>query len=213
MRRGADRGPQEGPGGESPFRREDTVAEIFLHPQALNESDTVGEGTRIWAFAHVMKGAAIGKHCNIGDGSFVEGSAILGDYVTVKNGVCIWDLVTCEDYVFLGPNAVLTNDPLPRSHPEFKGQRQKWLSTLLREGATVGANATIVCGNTLGPWCYVGAGAVVTRDVPAHALVVGNPARRVGWVCRCATRLGDDLTCPECGRSFVEKGDGLAPRE
>lgn len=210
---GGSRGSHGGPGGGLPFGREDTLAEIFVHPQALNESETVGEGTRIWAFAHVMPGATIGRHCNIGEGSFVEGRAILGDYVTVKNGVCIWDLVTCEDYVFLGPNAVLTNDPLPRSHPEFKGQSHKWQATLLREGATVGANATIVCGHTLGSWCYVGAGAVVTRDVPAHALVVGNPAQRIGWVCRCAARLADDLTCPGCGRAFAEKDDGLAPRD
>lgn len=188
------------------------MAEVFVHPLGVNESERVGAGSRIWAFAHVMRGATIGEHCNIGEGAFIEGGAVLGDYVTVKNGVCVWDRVTCESYVFLGPNAVLTNDPFPRSHPDYKGHPEKWRPTVLREGATVGANATIVCGVTAGSWCYVGAGAVVTRDVPAHALVAGNPARRIGWVCRCAHRLDDDLTCPSCGRAYARRGAGLAPR-
>jgi acetyltransferase-like isoleucine patch superfamily enzyme len=189
------------------------LAEIFVHPQGTNESETVGEGTRIWAFAHVMRGAVIGRYCNIGETAYVEGQAVLGDYVTVKNGVSVWDLVTCENHVFLGPHAVLTNDPFPRSHPDYKGQREKWRPTLLREGATVGANATIVCGHTLGPWCYIGAGAVVTRDVPAHALVAGNPARRIGWVCRCARKLDKRLVCPHCGREYMKAGRGLTPRK
>lgn len=187
--------------------------EVFVHPQGINESDRIGPGTRVWAFAHVMPGAVIGAHCNIGEGAYVEGGARLGDYVTVKNGVCVWDLVTCEDYVFLGPNAVLTNDPIPRSHPDYKGQSEKWLPTLLREGATIGANATIVCGHTIGPWSYVGAGAVVTHDVPAHALVAGNPARRIGWACRCGRRLTADLACAACDRAYEPDGDGLRPRE
>ena len=178
------------------------MVEVFVHPQGMNESDQVGEGTRIWAFAHVMKGAVIGSKCNIGEGAFVEGGARLGNHVTVKNGVCIWDLVTCEDYVFLGPNAVLTNDPVPRSHPEFQGHPEKWQPTRLCEGTTVGANATIVCGTTLGAWCFVGAGSVVIRNVPSHALVAGNPTRQIGWVCRCGRRLPEELTCDECGRAY-----------
>ncbi len=187
------------------------MADVYVHPKGLNESDQVGEGTRIWAFAHVMKGAVVGKHCNIGETAFIETGAVLGDYVTVKNGVSVWDRVTVEDYVFLGPNAVLTNDPLPRSHPDYKGQPEKWLPTRLRQGATVGANATVICGHTLGPWCFVGAGAVVTRDVPAHALVAGNPSRRIGWACRCGRRLPEDLRCTDCGLSFRREGDGLTP--
>lgn len=187
------------------------MAEVYVHPQGMNDSDTVGNDTRIWAFAHVMKGAVIGENCNIGECAFVESGARLGNYVTVKNGVCIWDLVTCEDYVFLGPNAVLTNDPAPRSHPDYKGQQNKWKPTHLGTGASVGANATIVCGHTLGPWCFVGAGSVVTRDVPAHALVVGNPARFLAWVCRCGQRLPEDLVCAACERAYQKSGDGLAP--
>ncbi len=188
------------------------MAEVFVHPQGMNDSDQVGEGTRVWAFAHVMKGAVIGKNCNIGEGAFVEGGAKLGNHVTVKNGVCIWDLVTCDNYVFLGPNAVLTNDPVPRSHPEFQGHPEKWKSTHLKEGATVGANATIVCGYVLGAWCFVGAGAVVVRDVPDHALVVGNPAHQIGWVCRCGHKLPDALDCGHCGRSYEKAEGGLAEK-
>jgi acetyltransferase-like isoleucine patch superfamily enzyme len=182
--------------------------DVYVHPRGLNESADVGSGTRIWAFAHVMKGARIGRNCNIGECSYVEGGAVLGDWVTVKNGVSVWDMVTCENHVFLGPNAVLTNDPLPRSHPDSRGRREKWKPTLLQEGATVGANATIVCGTTLGRWCYIGAGAVVTKDVPDHALVVGNPGRPAGWVCRCAKKLPASLEC-ECGRRYRRAGEGI----
>lgn len=184
------------------------MAQVSVHPKALNESDEVGDGTRIWAFAHVMKGARIGRNCNIGECCFIESGAVLGDWVTVKNGVSVWDMVTCADHVFLGPNAVLTNDPFPRSHPDYKGQRETWKPTLLKEGATVGANATIVCGTTLGRWCYIGAGAVVTRDVRDHSLIAGNPGHHMGWVCRCARKLPDDLEC-DCGRAYREADDGL----
>lgn len=187
------------------------MSDVYVHPKGINDSERVGTGTRIWAYAHVMKGAVIGEHCNIGECSFVEAGAVLGSHVTVKNGVSVWDRVTTEDYVFLGPNAVLTNDPFPRSHPDYKGHPEKWLPTLLREGATVGANATIICGHTLGRWCFVGAGAVVTRDVPSHGLVVGSPARLIGWVCRCGRRLPEDLTCTECGRAFRKGEGGLVP--
>lgn len=189
------------------------MAEIFVHEKGFNESEQVGDGTRIWAFAHVMEGAVVGKHCNIGEGAFVETGAILGNHVTVKNGVSVWDRVTIEDYVFLGPDVVLTNDPVPRSHPDYKAAPEDWRPTRIREGATIGANATIVCGHALGPWCFVGAGAVVTRDVAAHALVAGNPARRIGWVCRCGRRLPDSLRCANCDQAFEKTDDGLAPVE
>ncbi len=187
------------------------MAEVFVHPQGINESDRVGAGTRIWAFAHVMKNAVVGESCNIGEGAFIESGAVLGNHVTIKNGVCVWDRVTVEDYVFLGPHAAFTNDKVPRSHPEYRTAPEDWRPILIREGATVGANATIVCGNTLGAWCFVGAGAVVTHDVPAHAIVAGNPARRIGWICRCGAKLSGELRCAGCGLAYRETAAGLEP--
>lgn len=182
-------------------------AGVFIHPQALVESDDIGEGTRIWSFAHVMKGARIGSGCNLGDGAFVETGAVVGDRVTVKNGVCIWDGVEVGDDVFLGPNAVLTNVKNPRVG--YRRSREQFDRTVLGRGATIGANATIVCGLRVGAWSFVGAGAVVIRHVPDHALVVGNPARQIAWVCRCCQRLPEDLVCTGCGLAFERDGDGL----
>jgi UDP-2-acetamido-3-amino-2,3-dideoxy-glucuronate N-acetyltransferase len=172
---------------------------VFVHELALCESDDLGPRTRVWAFAHVLPGASIGADCNVCDHAFVEGGAVLGDSVTVKNNVLVWDGVTVEDEVFLGPNVVFTNDPRPRV--AFKKGREAWLPTLVCRGATIGANATIVCGVTIGRWAFVGAGSVVTGDVPDHALVVGNPGRRIGWACECGRTLPDDLAC-ECGRCY-----------
>jgi UDP-2-acetamido-3-amino-2,3-dideoxy-glucuronate N-acetyltransferase len=172
---------------------------VFVHPLGLCESDQVGPRTRIWAFAHVLAGARIGADCNLGDHAFVEGGARLGDRVTVKNAVLIWDRVTVEDEVFLGPNMVFTNDLTPRVG--FRKSPEQLVATLVRRGASIGANATVVCGVTIGRHAFVAAGAVVTRDVADHALVVGNPARRVGWVCTCGRRLDDGLACA-CGRRY-----------
>jgi UDP-2-acetamido-3-amino-2,3-dideoxy-glucuronate N-acetyltransferase len=183
------------------------VSDVFVHPNGLCESDQVGEGTRVWAFAHVMPGAVLGKGCNVCDGAFVESGAVVGDRVTIKNNVLLWDGVTVEDDVFLGPNAVFTNDMNPRA--AFKKSPNDFLPTLVRRGASIGANATIVCGTTIGEGAFVGAGSVVAGDVPAYALVVGNPARRIGWMCACGERLGDDLRCT-CGRAYERNGaDGL----
>jgi UDP-2-acetamido-3-amino-2,3-dideoxy-glucuronate N-acetyltransferase len=178
---------------------------VFVHPLALCESNDVGPRTRVWAFAHILAGARIGADCNVCDHSFVEGGAVVGDAVTIKNNVQLWDRVTIEDEVFLGPNAVFTNDFRPRA--SFKHGREAWRPTLVRRGATVGANATVICGVTVGRWAFVGAGAVVTVDIPDHALVVGNPARQVGWVCACGERLPDSLDCG-CGRSYRLSGAG-----
>lgn len=151
--------------------------EVFVHDQGLCESTEVGPRTRIWAFAHVLSGAKVGADCNICDGVFVEGGSVIGDRVTVKGGVQLWTGVELEDDVFVGPNATFTNDPLPRS--------RQWLAehprTIVRQGASIGANATILPGLEIGPGAMVGAGAVVTRSVPAHAVVVGNPARIKGY--------------------------------
>jgi UDP-2-acetamido-3-amino-2,3-dideoxy-glucuronate N-acetyltransferase len=181
---------------------------VFVHPMGLCESEDVGSGTRVWAFAHVMAGAVVGQDCNIGDCSFVESDAVLGDRVVVKNGVSVWAGVTLEDDVFAGPNVAFTNDLVPRAAP-YRTPRDHWLSTRVRRGATLGANATLMCGITIGEHALVGAGAVVLRDVPAHAIVVGNPGHQIGWVCVCGERLGEPLHCPECNRQFRSTERGL----
>lgn len=150
----------------------------FTHPEGRVESDEIGAGTRVWAFAHILRGARIGADCNICDHTFIEGGAVVGDRVTVKCGVQLWDGVTLEDDVFVGPNATFTNDPLPRS-----GRRPaEFTRTLVRRGASIGANATLLPGLTVGAGAMVGAGAVVTRDVPPRAIVMGNPAVVTGFV-------------------------------
>jgi UDP-2-acetamido-3-amino-2,3-dideoxy-glucuronate N-acetyltransferase len=182
---------------------------VYVHPRGLCESDRVGPRTRIWAFAHVLPGAEVGADCNVGDHAFIEGGARLGDRVTVKNAVLVWDRVTVEDEVFLGPNMVFTNDLAPRVG--FRKAPEELVPTLVRRGATIGANATVVCGVTIGRHAFVAAGAVVVDDVADHALVAGNPARRIGWVCACGRRIGEPLAC-SCGRSYriVDERAGLA---
>ena len=193
-----------------------TERNFFVHPQALVESTEIGRNTRVWAFAHVMRGARVGADCNIGDHAFIETGAILGNNVTVKNGVAIWDRVTIEDNVFLGPNCVLTNDLNPRAYIKKSGSTL--VPTLIRENATIGANVTIVCGVTIGQYAFIGAGAVVIRSVPDFALMVGNPGRQIGWMCVCAEKLplpagaprDSSVTCPHCRRSFVVAPGGLS---
>jgi UDP-2-acetamido-3-amino-2,3-dideoxy-glucuronate N-acetyltransferase len=177
------------------------------HPTALVESDAIGDKTRIWAFAHVQAGAVIGRDCNIGDHCYIESGAVIGDAVTIKNGVAVWDGVAIERGAFVGPNATLTNDRRPRS-----GQPWRLSRTRIEEGATIGANATVLPGITVGAFSMVAAGAVVTRDVPPHAVVVGNPARVRGQVCRCGhplRRRRNRHACSECQREFVVRGARL----
>jgi acetyltransferase-like isoleucine patch superfamily enzyme len=172
----------------------------FRHPNALVESTEIGCATRIWAFAHVMKNARIGEHCNVCDHVFVESNVRIGNHVTIKNGVALWDGVVLEDRVFVGPNAVFTNDKNPRvGYPK---DPQNFGPTIVREGASIGANATIVCGVEIGRHAFVGAGSVVTRDVPDYAVVVGNPARQRGYMCECGAKIGPEITCT-CGRIFA----------
>ena len=187
-----------------------TGADVFVHPDGRCESDQVGQRTRVWAFAHVLAGAVVGSDCNLCDHTYVEAGAVIGDGVTVKNGVQVWYGVTLEDDVFVGPNATFTNDPRPRA--AIKKGEAELVPTLVRRGATIGANATVVCGTTIGEEAFVAAGAVVTTDVPAHGLVAGSPARLIGWVCTCGERLPDDWACPVCGRKFEPRDAGLAPK-
>jgi UDP-2-acetamido-3-amino-2,3-dideoxy-glucuronate N-acetyltransferase len=185
-----------------------SITNVRIHPNALVESEKIGENTRIWAFAHVMNGAVIGSDCNICDHAFVESGARLGNNVTVKNGIAVWDGIVVEDNVFLGPNAAFTNDPNPRA--EIKKIREQLLQTTIRRGATIGANATVLCGITVGRYAFVAAGAVVTRDVPDYALVIGAPAKIKGWMCRCARRLQfvrGRAKCCSCGRRYTQKAN------
>lgn len=192
------------------------AAPVYVHPHALVESEHIGQGTRVWAFAHIMPQARVGSHCNICDHAFIESGAIVGDNVTVKNGVAIWDCVTVEDGVFLGPNCVLTNDLAPRT--SRRKSREELLETRICAHATIGANATVVCGVRVGRGAFIGAGTVVIRSVPDFALVVGNPARHIGWMCLCATRLalpavtplGSHARCDSCKRTYVRTAEGLA---
>lgn len=195
-----------------------TRARFFAHPLALIDTDEIGDRTRVWAFAHVMKGARVGSDCNIGEHSFIEDGATLGNNVTVKNGVSIWARVTVEDNCFLGPHCVFTNDMNPRAY--IKKGPEALLPTLIKANSTIGANAVIVCGNTIGRFAFVGAGSVVIRDVQEYALVAGNPARQIGWICECAAKLpmkvsaviSDACACGQCGAVFVRVSSGLARR-
>jgi UDP-2-acetamido-3-amino-2,3-dideoxy-glucuronate N-acetyltransferase len=179
---------------------------VFVHPNGLCESDEVGKGTRVWAFAHVLPGARIGHDCNICDGAFVENGASIGDRVTVKNQVMIFEGVDISDDVFLGPGVTFTNDLRPRAH--IKRHGAELLPTIVQQGATLGAGVVVVCGLTIGEHAFIAAGAVVTKDVPAHGFMVGNPGRRIGWVCTCGERLPADLRC-SCGRVFERSDSGL----
>ncbi len=192
---------------------------IQIHPTALCESAQVGAGTRVWAFTHVLSGAVIGRDCNISDHVYVEGGARIGNRVTVKNQVMIWEGVTIQDDVFIGPGVIFTNDRYPRSRrltavAKRYDRKEEWLVfTTVRRGASIGAGAIILGGLTVGQYAGIGAGAVVTRDVPDHRMVVGNPARVVGWACICGVPLNNKFCCPRCERSFLVREGALAPRE
>ena len=182
----------------------------FAHESVIiDEGCKIGKGTKIWHFSHIMKGCVIGENCNLGQNVVISPGVILGRNVKVQNNVSIYTGVICEDDVFLGPSMVFTNVINPRSHILRKDQYQ---ATLVRHGATIGANATIVCGNEIGKFAFIGAGTVITKDVPAYALIVGNPGRRIGWMSEYGHRLHFDAEgiaiCPESLEKyqFNEKG-------
>ncbi|NTV29870.1 MAG: N-acetyltransferase [Candidatus Omnitrophica bacterium] len=182
----------------------------FQHEKALvGPKAVVGEGTRVWAFANVMDGAVVGEHCNICDGCFIEAGAVVGHHVTIKNNVSVYVGVTLEDDVFVGPNATFINDRVPRSHHQGQWTLEK---TLVRQGASLGANCTVMCGVTIGEYAVVGAGSVVLKDVPAHAIVVGNPVRQIGWAGHDGQRLNENLQSPS-GRQYRLSDRGLEPVE
>lgn len=171
----------------------------------IDEGAQVGAGTRIWHFCHIMAGAQIGARCSLGQNVNVGGAAVIGNGVKIQNNVSVYDDVVIEDDVFCGPSCVFSNVINPRA---FIDRKQEYRRTLVKKGTTIGANATIICGVTLGEYCFVGAGSVVTHDVPAYAVVYGNPARQAGWICACGVKLGDSMKCPACGSAYSlgEKG-------
>jgi UDP-2-acetamido-3-amino-2,3-dideoxy-glucuronate N-acetyltransferase len=176
----------------------------------IDEGCIIGEGTRIWHFSHIMPGCQIGMHCNIGQNVVVSPKVVLGNNVRVQNNVSIYEGVICEDDVFLGPSMVFTNVINPRSAVSRKNE---FMQTIVRKGASIGANATIVCGNNIGEYAFIGAGAVVTKPVPAFALVVGNPAKQTGWMSEYGHKLKFDssgnATCPESGQEYILKNNRI----
>jgi len=186
---------------------------VFIHESSyVDDGATVGDGTKIWHFCHVMPGAAIGERCSLGQNVVVMPGTVIGNNVKIQNNVSIYEGVHLEDDVFCGPSMVFTNVINPRSAVSRKHEYQR---TLVRRGATIGANATIVCGVTLGEYAFIGAGAVVTKDVKPFALVTGVPGRQVGWMCRCGERLPDagegasSLECPACSTVYKLDDDNL----
>ena len=183
----------------------------FVHPSAIiDDGCSIGEGTKIWHFSHVMSGAVIGKNCNLGQNVVVSPKVLLGNNVRVQNNVSIYEGVICEDDVFLGPSMVLTNVINPRS---AVSRKQEFKTTLIKKGASIGANATIVCGNTIHEFAFIGAGAVVIKDVPAYALIVGNPGKHKGWMSEFGHRLNFDennkAVCEESGQEYILENDSV----
>ena len=176
--------------------------DAFVHESAyVDDGATIGAGTKVWHFCHVLGGAVIGQRCSLGQNVVVMNGTRIGDNVKIQNNVSVYEGVELENDVFCGPSMVFTNVINPRSHVSRKSEYKR---TLVRRGASIGANATIVCGSTLGEYAFVGAGAVVAKDVPAYALMVGVPARRIGWMCQCGERLPDSGTgaCAACGATY-----------
>lgn len=190
------------------------MAKLFWSDKTvqIQKGAKIGRGTKIWQNSQVLSGAEIGENCKIGHNCFIGSGAKMGMGVKLESNIDLWDKVVLQDYVFVGPSAVFTNDKTPRAkYPkkEFP-QYGKWSATLVKEGATIGANSTIICGNTIGKWALVGAGAVVADNVPDFAIVVGNPAKAVGWVCQCGNRVefkSEKAVCKICKRKYQKKNN------
>lgn len=182
--------------------------EYFVHESSyVDEGAKVGHGTKIWHFSHIQSGAIIGKDCVFGQNVNVASDVLVGDRCKIQNNVSLYDGVTLEDEVFCGPSCVFTNDLTPRAQG-LNGW--KVFPTVVKKGASIGANATIVCGNTIGAHAMIGSGSVVTHDVLSHALVVGVPARQIGWVCECGVKLSEEFACPSCSNVYTQTSDGLS---
>lgn len=188
-------------------------ASVYIHPSAYaDEGCRLGENTKIWHFCHIMPKAVIGENCSLGQNVFVANSVVIGNNVKIQNNVSLYEGVICEDDVFLGPSMVLTNVINPRSGIERKSEYKR---TLIKKGVSIGANATIVCGTTLGEYCFIGAGAVVTKDTEPYALMVGVPAVRVGWMSKAGLRLEFDdkgvALCPQTGEKYLLENEKVKP--
>ena len=180
----------------------------FVHESSyIDENVTIGNGTKIWHFCHVHKGASIGDNCSLGQNVNISNNVKVGNGVKIQNNVSVYEGVELEDYVFCGPSMVFTNDLTPRS--KYPKGSEGYKRTLVKYGASIGANATVVCGNTIGSWAMIASGAVVTKDVPSYALMAGVPAKQIGWVCECGTMLDEHKHCPECGKQYQETEHGL----
>jgi UDP-2-acetamido-3-amino-2,3-dideoxy-glucuronate N-acetyltransferase len=174
--------------------------DAFVHESSyVDDNVTVGSGTKVWHFSHILKNCAIGEDCSLGQNVVIGPNVVVGNRVKIQNNVSVYEGVTLEDGVFCGPSCVFTNVNNPRSEIVRKDEYRK---TIVGRGASIGANATIVCGHDLGAYCFIAAGAVVTKEVPAYALMVGTPARRIGWMSKAGGRLGDDLVCPIEGTAY-----------
>ena len=184
------------------------MGEYFVHPTSIVDDNVViGEGTKIWHFCHIQSGAKIGEKCSFGQNVNVSNNVVIGNGVKVQNNVSVYEGVELEDYVFCGPSMVFTNDLTPRAR--YPKGHEGYKKTLVKHDATLGANCTIVCGHTVGEYATIAAGAVVSRNVPAHALMVGVPARRMGWVCECGQVLDHNLICPDCHRRYSILNDTI----
>lgn len=180
----------------------------FVHPTSIIDEDVqIGDGTKVWHFCHIQSGARIGEHCSFGQNVNVSNNVRIGNGVKVQNNVSIYEGVELQDDVFCGPSCVFTNDLTPRA--KYPKGRAGYLKTVVEEGASIGANATVICGHRIGRWALIGAGAVVASDVPAHALMLGIPAKRTGWVCECGTVLNSRLVCGKCHKAYHETSNGL----
>jgi len=189
------------------------VSDYYVHPSSfVDEGAVVGKGSKVWHFCHVLSGAVIGERCNIGQNCVIMPGTRLGNNVKLQNNVSVYEGVELEDDVFCGPSMVFTNVGTPRSHVNRRGEYER---TVVKKGASIGANATVVCGHNLGRYSFVGAGSVVTKDVKDFALVVGNPARQIGWMCQCGERLTlakSQATCARCGSRYIEQNGELVPQ-
>lgn len=181
----------------------------FVHPSAcVDDGAQIGDGTKIWHFSHVSSDVKIGADCTIGQNVFVAGGVKIGSHCKIQNNVSVYEGIELGDYVFCGPSMVFTNVQRPRCRYPQRGA-QFYKPTPIGDGASIGANATIVCGHKIGENAFIAAGSVVTKDVPAHAIMMGVPARQRGWACECGEKLDEHLHCPKCGRQYAENEDGL----